>query len=106
MIYFSHLKSAVLSDNVRFDETSPMMVIVIKLTSFAWSVYDGTQDVSLLSEEQKHARIETMPSLLEFLGYIYFFPGFLVGPALEFTDYQKFIHQSVRFFLIHGIASI
>jgi lysophospholipid acyltransferase len=94
----SHFKSAAFEeDNVRFNETTPMMVVVIKLTSFAWSVYDGTQDVALLSEEQKQARVQTMPSCLEFLGYIYFFPGFLVGPALEFIDYQKFIYQLVGF---------
>jgi lysophospholipid acyltransferase len=32
-----------------------------------------------------------MPTLLEYLGYVYFFGGVLVGPAFEFADYHDFI---------------
>jgi len=36
-----------------------------------------------------------MPSILEYLGYIFFFGGFLVGPAFEFMDYHRFSNMEI-----------
>ena len=36
-----------------------------------------------------------MPSILEYLGYIFFFAGFLVGPAFEFMDYRQFTNMEM-----------
>jgi lysophospholipid acyltransferase len=36
-----------------------------------------------------------MPSILEYLGYIFFFGGFMVGPAFEFMDYRKFTNMEL-----------
>jgi len=36
-----------------------------------------------------------MPSMLEYLGYIFFFAGFMVGPAFEFMDYRRFTNMEM-----------
>ncbi|KAI8824236.1 MBOAT, membrane-bound O-acyltransferase family-domain-containing protein [Fimicolochytrium jonesii] len=81
--------------NVSFDHTSPMMVLVIKLTSFAWAAHDGTKPDEELSEDQKKFVIRRMPGLIEYLGYVFFFGGFLVGPAFELADYRRFAENQV-----------
>jgi lysophospholipid acyltransferase len=40
-------------------------------------------------------RVSQKPSLLEFYGYVYFFGGFLAGPAFNFKEYCSFIDLSV-----------
>ncbi len=70
--------------------TAAQMVLVMNLTTFAWDVYDGQQRaVEQCDEAQKRTRIATMPSLLEFLGYAFYFPGVMIGPSSKFSDYQK-----------------
>ncbi|TPX63613.1 hypothetical protein SpCBS45565_g06482 [Spizellomyces sp. 'palustris'] len=73
-----------------FDHTAPMMVLAIKLTSFAWAAHDGTKPDKDLSEDQRSLAIRKFPGLIEYFGYVFFFGGFLVGPAFEFADYRKF----------------
>jgi D-alanyl-lipoteichoic acid acyltransferase DltB (MBOAT superfamily) len=34
--------------------------------------------------------VKELPSLLEFIGYIYFFPSFLAGPHIYFADYKRY----------------
>ncbi|CAG8601371.1 12798_t:CDS:10 [Ambispora leptoticha] len=78
----------------KFDLTGPQMILVIKLTTFAYNVYDGQKPTQVsfeLTPYQQSKRITVMPSLLEYLGYVFFFGDFLVGPAFEFMDYRQFI---------------
>ncbi|CAG8617313.1 4076_t:CDS:2 [Paraglomus brasilianum] len=74
----------------RFDISGPQMILVTKLTSFAFNVYDGQRSIKTLSEYQAKKRIQRFPSILEYLGYVFFFGGFLIGPAFEFADYRDF----------------
>ncbi|KAJ3019796.1 lysophospholipid acyltransferase, partial [Thoreauomyces humboldtii] len=83
--------------NDHFDHTAPMMVLVIKLTSYAWSAYDGAQPEENLSEDKRKLAIRELPGLVEFLGYVLFFPTFLVGPSFEFSDYKRFIDNKAPF---------
>lgn len=85
------------TSTVAFDGTAPLMVMVIKMTSFAWCLHDGTRPdkvsnllIQQLTDLQKKLAVRSMPSLLEYFGYIFFFGGFLVGPAIEFQDYIEF----------------
>lgn len=48
-----------------------------------------------LTDDQKKRSISKLPDLLEFFGFVYFFPGFLGGPAIEIREYQKFIDLSM-----------
>ena len=41
--------------------------------------------------------IQKFPSLIEFYGYVFFFASFLVGPAFDFRDYQKYISREAPF---------
>lgn len=52
--------------------SSMQMVLVMNLTSFAWSCYDGQMHKDKhLDEVQLRDRVLAMPSLFEFLGYWY-----------------------------------
>lgn len=76
------------------DFSGPQMILTIKLTTIAMDYYDGNRskaEKEVMSPFQKEHRIERLPSMLEFFGYVYFFPGFLAGPAILFADYRAFI---------------
>ncbi|CAE6405140.1 unnamed protein product [Rhizoctonia solani] len=75
--------------------TGTQMVLVIKLSTFAWNVYDGRQPTEDLDPSQLATRIQEYPSLLEFLGYVFYFPGLLVGPAFEFVSYRSLIDETI-----------
>ncbi|KAF2076730.1 hypothetical protein CYY_001987 [Polysphondylium violaceum] len=72
------------------DYTGPQMILTLKLTSFAWNLYDGSRPQDQLSGDQKKRSIKKLPSLLEYFGFVYFFPTFLAGPTIEITDYLNF----------------
>ncbi|KAI8610637.1 MBOAT, membrane-bound O-acyltransferase family-domain-containing protein [Chytriomyces sp. MP71] len=74
----------------KFDATTPMMVLVIKLTTFAWNVYDGTKKEEDVIPELRSKAIRKFPDLLEFFGFAFFFAAFLVGPAFDFNDYRDY----------------
>ncbi|EPX73246.1 membrane bound O-acyltransferase [Schizosaccharomyces octosporus yFS286] len=79
----------------RGDITASQMVLCMKLTAFAWSVYDGRQAENTLSDYQKQRRLKKLPNLFFFLGYVFFFPSVLVGPAFDYVDYEHFITLSM-----------
>ncbi|GLD95209.1 hypothetical protein PINS_up003851 [Pythium insidiosum] len=80
------------------DFTGPQMILVIKLTSFAYNYYDGVVDktaekkslspaAAKMYAARKKLAITELPSLLQFFGYVYCFPSFLAGPAFEIREY-------------------
>ncbi|KAF7354960.1 hypothetical protein MSAN_01411100 [Mycena sanguinolenta] len=75
--------------------TGPQMVLVMKLTTFAWNVHDGRRRAEDLDKWQTAKRVTQFPSLLEFLGYSFYFPGILVGPYLDFVDYMDLINETL-----------
>eukprot|EP01117_Protostelium_nocturnum_P010151 TRINITY_DN3622_c0_g1_i2.p1 TRINITY_DN3622_c0_g1~~TRINITY_DN3622_c0_g1_i2.p1 ORF type:complete len:274 (+),score=68.77 TRINITY_DN3622_c0_g1_i2:80-901(+) len=77
--------------------TGTQMVLVMKLSSYAWNVYDGAWEGSQQeqSEHQKRNKLEFVPDLLTFLGFVFYFPGLMVGPSMEFKDYVKFTDLSL-----------
>merc|ERR1711916_369026 len=76
------------------DVTGPQMILTIKLTSFAYNVSDGDR-LDKCNKEQKKYAVTRMPSLLEFYSFVYYFGGFLAGPAFEFSDYRAFMERPV-----------
>ena len=44
---------------------------------------------------QKLMHLKTLPSPLEFFAYVYFFCGFLAGPAVNMREYLNFIDGSL-----------
>ncbi|KAL1921897.1 uncharacterized protein VTP21DRAFT_10539 [Calcarisporiella thermophila] len=77
------------------DWTGAQMVLVMKLTSFAFSVADGNQPAEKLEDFQRDKRITRFPNLIEYFGWIFFYGGFHVGPAVEYSDYDNFIHRTI-----------
>ncbi|KAG7096611.1 hypothetical protein E1B28_004028 [Marasmius oreades] len=75
--------------------TGAQMVLVMKLTTYAWNVYDGRRKTEDLDAWQLSNRITENPSLLEFLGYCFYFPGFFVGPYLIYNDYKSLVDETV-----------
>lgn len=45
------------------------MVLVMKLISFAWSIYDGQIPDAKLDATQRSTKISEVPALIPFLGY-------------------------------------
>jgi len=77
---------------------------VIKVTMFACNIRDGkllsTPEV-LTPYWQKYA-IPSMPSPLEYLSYLFFFPTFLAGPAFHFSTYKQFIEGTLYMDKVHN----
>ncbi|KAI0751447.1 MBOAT-domain-containing protein [Daedaleopsis nitida] len=75
--------------------SGPQMVLTMKLTTFAWNVWDGRRPAEDLDKWQTAQRVGEFPTLLEFLGYAFYFPGFLVGPYLTYNEYQALVTGSL-----------
>jgi hypothetical protein len=91
-----------------FDFTGTQMVLTMKLTSFAYNMYDGTADKKKVfpdkpNEDPRKAKVYSdrakfaitkLPNPLEFFGYVYCFTCILAGPAFEYKDYERAIDGS------------
>ncbi|KAI1760155.1 MBOAT-domain-containing protein [Hypoxylon sp. FL1150] len=77
------------------DITGAQMVLVMKLSAFAWNVADGTLPEDQLSDFQKSRRILQLPGLLDYAGYVLFFPSLLAGPAFDYNEYRGWIECSM-----------
>ncbi|KAL3890664.1 hypothetical protein ACJMK2_002945 [Sinanodonta woodiana] len=74
------------------DITGPLMITTQKMTSLAFSIKDGCHTNSeKLTDLQKSKAVKHCPSVLEISSYIFYFQGFLIGPAAFFNDYKAFI---------------
>lgn len=79
-------------DASKVDITGAQMVLVMKLTSFAWCVYDGSVDPKELSSYQKLKAIRQHPPLLNFISYTFFYPSLLTGPSFDYIDYENWLN--------------
>lgn len=83
------------------DITGTQMVLVMKLTAFAWNVHDGRaarkaqKGVSSLADFQQESVLMEMPDLLSYAAWILFFPSMLIGPAFEFAQYKAWLNCTV-----------
>ncbi|VDC04071.1 unnamed protein product [Peniophora sp. CBMAI 1063] len=92
----NHVMRVVLErEDAPFDITACQMVLVMKLTTFAWNVYDGARPEEELDSWQNKMAVREYPSILEFLGYAFYFPGILVGPYLEYRAYISLVDGSL-----------
>ena len=67
------------------DVTGVMMLLTIKMTSFAFDYV----------ENRKNGKVTNI-GLIEWLGYIFFFPSLLTGPTTSFEDYIKYVNNPVE----------
>jgi lysophospholipid acyltransferase 1/2 len=91
--------------NYTLDISGPLMINTQKLTALAFAFYDGyrskqraklrrpdeDKEHSALSEDQEKQKIVNIPTPIEFLSYIFYFHGIIVGPLCFFKDYCDFI---------------
>lgn len=77
------------------DVTGAQMVLVMKLSSFCWNVADGVLPDSDLSDFQKDRRLTELPNLLDYAGYVFFFPSLMIGPAFDFVEYRRWLDCSM-----------
>ncbi|KAL2020263.1 hypothetical protein VTK56DRAFT_8587 [Thermocarpiscus australiensis] len=77
------------------DITGAQMVLVIKLSAFCWNVADGVLPEADLSDFQKDRRLTELPSLLDYAGFVFFFPSMLVGPAFDFVEYRRWLDTTM-----------
>ncbi|OGM40248.1 MBOAT family protein [Aspergillus bombycis] len=91
----SHIYRQIIDDAHVTDITGAQMVLVMKLSSFCWNVHDGRLSQEQLSDPQKYAAIKDFPSILDYLGYVLFFPSLFAGPSFEYIDYRRWIDTTL-----------
>lgn len=98
------------------DFSGTQMVLTMKLTSFAYNLFDGTTDYKNVFEHpddlpehkkkvyksRRQFAITKTPNLLEFLGYTYSFTSVLVGPAFEYNEYVRVVDDSINTKIVDG----
>ncbi|KAK6202743.1 MBOAT, membrane-bound O-acyltransferase family-domain-containing protein [Scheffersomyces amazonensis] len=82
-------------DRTKIDLSGAQMVLVIKLTSFGWNIYDGTRPEQELTKYTKTRAIKKHPNILPYIGYTFFYASLLTGPAFDYADYDRFLHSSL-----------
>jgi lysophospholipid acyltransferase len=77
------------------DITGAQMVLVMKLSAFCWNVADGQLPPDQLSDFQKDRMLPQLPSLVDYAGYVLFFPSLFAGPAFDFADYRRWLDTTM-----------
>ncbi|AAS54761.2 AGR271Cp [Eremothecium gossypii ATCC 10895] len=91
-----HMQMSTDYDSSKVDITGAQMVLVMKLTAFAWSYYDGTYAKKEdLSAYQLHRSVTQHPSLLEFMAYAFFYPSLLTGPSFDYADFASWLRCEI-----------
>ncbi|ODV92476.1 hypothetical protein CANCADRAFT_56131 [Tortispora caseinolytica NRRL Y-17796] len=94
MLFLIHLRKEHLQDlGVSFEDYSgTQMVLVMKLTSLSWSVYDGTRPIdSLENTQRKETVLQNLPPLLHYYAYIFFFPLVFTGPSFDYAVFRDYL---------------
>ncbi|KAK5109450.1 hypothetical protein LTR62_007009 [Meristemomyces frigidus] len=91
----SHVYRQMAESPSSVDITGAQMVMVMKLSAFCWNVWDGKQKTADLTDEQKDRMLTDLPNLLDFAGFVAFFPSFMVGPAFDFVDYHRWLNTTM-----------
>jgi lysophospholipid acyltransferase 1/2 len=74
------------------DITGPLMIQTQKLTSLAFALHDGKfKDQSTLTPDQKEQAVRKLPSMLQYMSFMFYFHGIMVGPLAFYNDYISFI---------------
>lgn len=91
----SHIWRQVANSPSSVDITGAQMVLVMKLSAFCWNIADGQLPEDQLSDFQKDRALRDLPSVLDFAGYVLFFPALFGGPAFDYADYRRWIDTSM-----------
>ncbi|KAH7140548.1 MBOAT, membrane-bound O-acyltransferase family-domain-containing protein [Dactylonectria macrodidyma] len=91
----SHIARQAANDPSSVDVTGTQMVLLMKLSAFCWNVADGQLSPDLLSDFQRDHMLKELPSLLDYAGWVLFFPALFAGPSFDFTDYRRWLNTSM-----------
>lgn len=91
----SHVQRHYVNNPDLVDITGAQMVLVMKLTAFCWNVHDGRLPDEELEDVQRDRALKELPSLLDYAGYVLFFPSLMVGPAFDFAEYTRWLETSM-----------
>ncbi|KAJ0165024.1 Lysophospholipid acyltransferase [Colletotrichum tanaceti] len=91
----NHIARQVANNPSSVDITGAQMVLLMKLSAFCWNVADGQLPEDQLSDYQKERRLVDLPGLLDYAGYVLFFPSLFAGPAFDYIDYRKWIDTTM-----------
>ena len=91
----SHIFRHIENNPSGVDITGAQMVLVMKLSAFCWNVWDGRQKQSSLNDDQKERMLTSLPHLLDYAGFVAFFPSFMAGPAFDYVDYHRWLNTSM-----------
>ncbi|VZI08563.1 unnamed protein product [Fusarium fujikuroi] len=91
----SHIARQAADDPTRADVTGAQMVLLMKLSAFCWNVADGQLPEEYLSDFQKRNMLKDLPPILDYAGWVLFFPALFAGPSFDFTDYRKWLDTTM-----------
>jgi lysophospholipid acyltransferase len=91
----SHIYRQIENSPSSIDVTGAQLVLVMKLTALCGNVHDGRLPQNELADWQKDRAFIELPSLLDYAGYVLFFPSLFAGPAFDFVDYHHYIETTM-----------
>lgn len=91
----NHLDRQFRNEPQNVDITGAQMVLIMKLTAFCWNVHDGRLPEKELSDYQKERALRDLPSVVDYTGYVLFFPSLFAGPAFDYVDYRQWLTTSM-----------
>ncbi|KAJ5249001.1 Lysophospholipid acyltransferase [Penicillium chermesinum] len=91
----SHIYRQMVDDPGVVDITGAQMVLVMKLCAFCWNIHDGRLPHDQLTEAQQYSAITEFPGLLDYAGYVLFFPSLFAGPSFEYVDYRRWLDTTL-----------
>lgn len=75
----------------RMDITTIFMILALKFSSFGYCYQDGGLKVEEVPKFMSNYKVQEL-DLFDYLGYIYFFPTGLMGPFIEYKDFNDYIN--------------
>lgn len=91
----SHIARQVTADPGKADITGAQMVLLMKLSAFCWNVADGQIPEEHLSDFQKEHMLRDLPPLIDYAGWVLFFPALFAGPSFDFVDYRRWLDTTM-----------
>lgn len=95
LLYLVGAYAVFASEGYDINWTTPQCMLCLKLIGLAWDCHDGRQKKEKLRAYQLESCYDGVPTLLELLGFSYFYGSFLAGPLFSFTRYLKFANGTL-----------
>ncbi|KAJ6233490.1 oysgedart [Anaeramoeba flamelloides] len=77
------------------DVTGSFMILTLKLISLASNLVDGKKDPEKLRGQMKLHRVTEMPTIIEYVSYLFYYGSINVGPLFDFVPFKNFITRKM-----------